>query len=141
GVYKGKVLRLNLDGSIPSDNPTLNGVKSHVYTYGHRNTQGIVFGSNGKLYASEHGAKVDDEINIIKAGKNYGCPHIGGYYDNLSYGYCNWSATSGGCSPSGCTEHNCPVGSSTVNEFDPVNAPVLPNFEPPIGTYDSTTNY
>ncbi|WP_370479107.1 PQQ-dependent sugar dehydrogenase, partial [Tamlana flava] len=89
--YKGKILRMNLDGSIPSDNPILNSVQSHVYTYGHRNPQGIVFGSNGALYSSEHGPKVDDEINIITAGKNYGWPQIAGYYDNLGYGYCNWS--------------------------------------------------
>tara|TARA_R110002049_G_scaffold302258_1_gene494990 strand:- start:67070 stop:70153 length:3084 start_codon:yes stop_codon:yes gene_type:complete len=147
GAYKGKVLRLNLDGSIPdgtdgeSANPTLDGVRSHVYTYGHRNPQGIIFGSNGKLYASEHGAKVDDELNIITAGKNYGWPHIAGYYDNNAYGYCNWSSTPGGCSSVGFTDHNCPSGVDSVYEFDPVNADILPNFQPPIGTYDSTTNY
>ncbi|MFG6686142.1 PQQ-dependent sugar dehydrogenase [Mariniflexile sp. HNIBRBA6329] len=140
-VYKGKVLRLNLDGTVPSDNPSLNGVKSHVYTYGHRNTQGIIFGSNGKLYASEHGAKVDDELNIITAGKNYGWPHIAGYYDNLAYSYCNWSSTPGGCSSGGFTDHNCPSGVTSVNEFNPVNNSLLSNFQPPIGTYDSTTNY
>ncbi|MFG6686143.1 PQQ-dependent sugar dehydrogenase [Mariniflexile sp. HNIBRBA6329] len=140
-VYKGKVLRLNLDGTVPSDNPSLNGVKSHVYTYGHRNTQGIIFGSNGKLYASEHGAKVDDELNIVTAGKNYGWPHIAGYYDNLAYSYCNWSSTPGGCSSGGFTDHNCPSGVTSVNEFNPVNNSLLSNFQPPIGTYDSTTNY
>ncbi|MFI1743080.1 PQQ-dependent sugar dehydrogenase [Thalassobellus sediminis] len=139
--YKGKVLRINLDGSIPSDNPTLSGVKSHVYTYGHRNTQGIIFGSNGKLYASEHGAKVDDELNILTAGKNYGWPHIAGYYDNLAYGYCNWSSTPGGCSTNGFSDHNCPSGVTSVTEFDAINTSILTNFEPPIGTYDSTTNY
>ncbi|MFI1743079.1 PQQ-dependent sugar dehydrogenase, partial [Thalassobellus sediminis] len=139
--YKGKILRLNLDGTIPSDNPTLSGVQSHVYTYGHRNTQGIIFGSNGKLYASEHGAKVDDELNLITAGKNYGWPHIAGYYDNLAYSYCNWSITPGGCSTSGFSDHNCPSGVSSVQEFDAVNNSLLSNFQPPIGTYDSTTNY
>ena len=43
-TYEGKVLRLNPDGSIPEDNPEINGVKSHVYTYGHRNAQGIAVG-------------------------------------------------------------------------------------------------
>ncbi|WP_198513514.1 PQQ-dependent sugar dehydrogenase [Confluentibacter lentus] len=140
GAYKGKVLRLNLDGSIPLDNPTLSGVKSHVYTYGHRNTQGIIFGANGKLYASEHGAKVDDELNIISAGKNYGWPHIAGYYDDLAYGYCNWSSSTS-CSSSGFTDHNCPASVIPLSEFNPVNASILLNFQPPIGTYDSTTNY
>ncbi|WP_100613076.1 PQQ-dependent sugar dehydrogenase, partial [Confluentibacter lentus] len=141
GTYQGKVLRLNLDGTIPSDNPTLSGIKSHVYTYGHRNTQGIIFGANGKLYASEHGAKVDDELNVIKAGRNYGWPHIAGYYDNLAYGYCNWSSQGGSCNAGAFTDHNCPAGLTSVQEFDPVNSSILLNFEPPIGTYDSTTNY
>lgn len=70
--YQGKILRINLDGTIPSDNPILAGVQSHVYTYGHRNPQGLVFAQNGTLYSSEHGAKVDDELNIIVPGKNYG---------------------------------------------------------------------
>jgi PQQ-dependent dehydrogenase (s-GDH family) len=51
-AYVGKSLRLNLDGSIPNDNPRLAGVVSHVYTYGHRNMQGIDFGPDGTLYAS-----------------------------------------------------------------------------------------
>ena len=46
----GKVLRLNLDGSIPKDNPSFNGVVSHIYTLGHRNPQGLAFAPNGKLY-------------------------------------------------------------------------------------------
>jgi len=47
--YVGKTLRINLDGSIPLDNPRLNGVVSHVYTYGHRNPEGLVSASNGIL--------------------------------------------------------------------------------------------
>jgi len=47
--YEGKILRLNLDGSVPSDNPVLNGVRSHVFSYGHRNPQGIGFAPNGLL--------------------------------------------------------------------------------------------
>ena len=46
-TYQGKVLRLNTDGSIPADNPTFGGVRSHVFSYGHRNAQGIVFGPGG----------------------------------------------------------------------------------------------
>jgi PQQ-dependent dehydrogenase (s-GDH family) len=92
-MYEGKILRLNLDGSIPSDNPTLDGVKSHVYSYGHRNPQGLVFGPDGKLYESEHGPNTDDEVNVIQAGRNYGWPHVAGYQDDQAYAYANWSAS------------------------------------------------
>ena len=71
----GKTLRLNLDGSIPADNPFSG---SYIYTLGHRNAQGMVFHPNGKLYSSEHGPSSDDEINEIKAGKNYGWPEVNG---------------------------------------------------------------
>lgn len=135
--YKGKILRMELDGSIPTDNPILGGFRTHVYTLGHRNPQGIVFGSNGKLYSSEHGPKVDDELNIIEAGKNYGWPEIAGYYDDNGYGYCNWSSTPGGCSSSGFSDHNCPSGVSKVPESTS-GMPV--NFQEPIGTYNSTTS-
>jgi len=67
--YPGKILRINTDGSVPVDNPVLAGVQSHVYTYGHRNPQGLVFAQDGTLYSSEHGAKVDDELNKIIPGK------------------------------------------------------------------------
>jgi PQQ-dependent dehydrogenase (s-GDH family) len=92
--YQGGILRLNLDGSIPFTNPLFSGVISHIYTRGHRNAQGIVFGPDGKLYADEHGPKTDDEINIIRAGKNYGWPHVVGYKDDQAYVYGNWSASS-----------------------------------------------
>jgi len=92
--YQGKILRLNLDGSIPGDNPVINGVRSHIYTYGHRNPQGLVFAPNGLLYAAEHGPSTDDELNLIIAGGNYGWPLIAGYKDDRSYIYSNWSAAS-----------------------------------------------
>ena len=66
-TYQGKILRLNTDGSIPADNPTFGGVRSHVFSYGHRNAQGIVFGPGGLLYSVEHGPKSDDELNLIRA--------------------------------------------------------------------------
>ncbi|WP_373232731.1 sorbosone dehydrogenase family protein [Cohnella sp.] len=72
----GKILRMNLDGSIPSDNPFPN---SYVYSYGHRNPQGIAWSVDGTLYASEHGSNANDEINKIVAGQNYGWPIIQGY--------------------------------------------------------------
>ncbi|WP_330949384.1 PQQ-dependent sugar dehydrogenase [Virgibacillus sp. MG-45] len=71
----GKILRMNVDGTIPDDNPFSN---SYVYSYGHRNPQGLAWDSNGRLFASEHGANAHDEINQIKAGANYGWPIIQG---------------------------------------------------------------
>ncbi|MDO7854463.1 PQQ-dependent sugar dehydrogenase [Hymenobacter convexus] len=72
----GKILRLNLDGSIPASNPIAN---SPVYTFGHRNPQGLVQLPDGRLYSSEHGPNNDDEINKIEAGRNYGWPNVEGY--------------------------------------------------------------
>jgi PQQ-dependent dehydrogenase (s-GDH family) len=91
--YEGKILRMNLDGSIPDDNPVLNGVRSHVFTYGHRNPQGMAFGPDARLYAAEHGQDTDDEVNRIEAGRNYGWPLIAGYKDDQYYTYANWSAS------------------------------------------------
>ena len=82
----GKILRLNLDGSIPSDNP----VPGNPYwSYGHRNPQGLVY-ANNTLYSSEHGPTTDDEINIIEKGKNYGWPDVRGFCDESSeQNFCN----------------------------------------------------
>ncbi|MBQ4819269.1 PQQ-dependent sugar dehydrogenase [Aquimarina sp. MMG016] len=77
----GKVLRLNLDGSIPSDNPFPN---SYVYSVGHRNAQGLVQLANGEIYSSEHGPNTDDEINRIMAAANYGWPNVRGVIDTQS---------------------------------------------------------
>jgi len=71
----GKILRMNLDGSIPADNPNPD---SYVWAWGLRNSQGLVFG-NGRLYLSEHGPATDDEINIMLKGRNYGWPNVAGY--------------------------------------------------------------
>jgi len=89
--YPGKILRLNTDGSIPNDNPEMNGVRSHIYSYGHRNPQGLVFSKKGLLYSDEHGPDTDDEVNIINVGKNYGWPVVVGFKDNEAYDYCIWS--------------------------------------------------
>lgn len=91
-TYQGKILRLGLDGSIPESNSTLAGVRSHIFSYGHRNAVGLAFGPGGKLYASEQGPKTDDELNLIAAGGNYGWPHVAGYRDDNEYVYANWSA-------------------------------------------------
>ena len=77
----GKILRLNSDGSIPSDNPFPN---SYVYSYGHRNPQGLAWQPETKrLYETEHGPSgfqgcCRDELNYIEPGKNYGWPEIRG---------------------------------------------------------------
>ena len=89
--YQGKILRIDLDGSIPADNPVISGVRSHILSYGHRNVQGMVFGTDGKLYASEHGQGTDDEVNMIVAGKNYGWPNVAGRKDDKAYVYAVWS--------------------------------------------------
>lgn len=90
-AYAGKVLRLNTDGSIPEDNPDIGGIKSHIYTYGHRNPQGLVFVGD-LLFEAEHGPSSDDEINLLQAGGNYGWPHVAGFQDNQAYAYGDWSA-------------------------------------------------
>ncbi len=71
----GKILRLNPDGSTPRANP----FSSPVYSWGHRNPQGIDWHpTTGDLWASEHGSSGNDEINVIEAGANYGWPRIEG---------------------------------------------------------------
>ena len=90
--YPGKILRIERDGSVPADNPVLDGVRSHVFSYGHRNAQGLAFGPTGLLYATEQGPKSDDELNLIRAGGNYGWPHVAGFRDDRAYAYANWSA-------------------------------------------------
>jgi len=76
-VVNGKILRINLDGSIPADNPVPG---NPVWSFGHRNPQGLVY-ANGILYSAEHGQNTDDEINIIEKGRNYGWPNVTGPCD------------------------------------------------------------
>lgn len=96
-AYQGKSLRLNLDGSIPEDNPRIGGVRSHVFTYGHRNMQGIAFGADGALYASEQGPKTDDEVNVLVPGGNFGWPHVAGFRDDKAYQYARWADATTPC--------------------------------------------
>ena len=98
-IYEGKVLRLNTeddgdldDGAyspwIPNDNPFTNSVSGKVnavFTFGHRNAQGLVWahvGSQYILFNSEHGDKSDDEVNVISPGENYGWPKVAGMCDD-----------------------------------------------------------
>ncbi len=81
-VLAGKTFRLNLDGSIPNDNPfysSASGQARATWSYGHRNQQGLAFQpSTGLLWSTEHGWNSRDELNIIKRGKNYGWPYCAG---------------------------------------------------------------
>lgn len=79
----GKILRIHPDGSIPDDNPFGD---SLVYSYGHRNPQGLDWDkTTGKLVSSEHGPTGQDEINVVESGKNYGWPLVSGDMTNSSF--------------------------------------------------------
>lgn len=96
----GKILRMTPDGAVPASNP-FDG--SYIYSYGHRNPQGITWDDDGKMYSSEFGQNTWDELNIIEAGGNYGWPHVegiaeeGGYIDPVQ----QWEPSE--ASPSGMT--------------------------------------
>ena len=95
----GKVLRINPDGSIPSDNPFGNA----VWSYGHRNVQGLAFDSQGRLWEQEFGNSIMDETNLIVKGGNYGWPSCEG--------------TSGTCGTAGfiAPKHTYPVASGSCS--------------------------
>ena len=92
-ALNGKILRINLDGTVPNDNPFPG---NPVYSYGHRNVQGIVQHPNGKIYLSEHGASTDDEFQIAEIGRNYGWPNV--------EGFCNLSGEQAFCSANNVKE-------------------------------------
>ncbi|TVO33410.1 PQQ-dependent sugar dehydrogenase [Vibrio algivorus] len=101
------ILRLNVDGSIPQDNPFVENKQGNpaVWSFGHRNPQGLVFDQNRKiLWEVEHGPRGGDEINIIKPGLNYG-----------------WAKTS--------------HGKEYWNPLDVGEAKTLPGIEPPLMVY------
>ena len=120
----GTILRLFRDGSIPEDNPFVgdNNVLDEIYSYGHRNSQGMTINpKTGELWQSEHGERDGDEINIIKAGGNYGWPetHTGCDYitgraigelpwdrDDIVNPIHYWECNSGGFPPAGMTFYN-----------------------------------
>lgn len=86
-MLQGKLVRLNLDGSLPADNPFADapGVRRVIWSYGHRNMQGLaVDPRTGTLWESEHGPRGGDELNLPQAGKNYGWPLISNGMDYSS---------------------------------------------------------
>lgn len=85
--HNGSLVRLNLDGSIPEDNPFVerDNARDAIYSYGHRNAQGITrHPSSGRIWLHEHGPRGGDEINIPEAGANFGWPRA--TYGNEYYG-------------------------------------------------------
>jgi aldose sugar dehydrogenase len=78
GGTLGKVLRLNLDGSVPAGNPFAGtpGARAEIWSLGHRNPYGLTFAGDGRLFELEHGPEGGDEFNLIAAGRNYGWPLV-----------------------------------------------------------------
>lgn len=77
-THFGKIVRLKDDGSVPADNPFVDqeGALPEIWSYGHRNPQGIILAADGRVFSHEHGPAGGDEINEIKAGQNYGWPTV-----------------------------------------------------------------
>lgn len=74
----GKIHRVREDGSVPEDNPFVDreGAMPTIWSYGHRNPQGLAFDGAGRLWETEHGPRGGDELNLIERGKNYGWPLV-----------------------------------------------------------------
>jgi glucose/arabinose dehydrogenase len=100
GSLSGKILRLMPDGGIPNDNPFPN---SYVYSYGHRNVQGLTWDASGQLFASEFGQNTYDEVNKIEAGGNYGWPIVEGKGNDSRFINPITTFTTAEASPSGAT--------------------------------------
>lgn len=147
---EGKILRLNTEpdadgvpGSpvheydkwrqwIPNDNPFTHSVytslRTPVYSYGHRNAQGLIWGNvNGtwRLYSSEHGDHSDDEVNIIQSGKNYGWPKVSGLADD--------NYTTSDDASDGFTFNNVLANQTVTNETTWASA--IPDYTNPIFSF------
>ena len=77
-THHGKIIRIGKDGQVPADNPFVKqvGALPEIWSYGHRNPQGLTLAPDGNLWAHEHGPQGGDEINLIAPGRNYGWPVI-----------------------------------------------------------------
>ncbi len=77
--HHGTVVRLHEDGSVPSDNPFVgqSGVRPEIWTWGHRNPQGLSIDRDGRVWITEHGPQGGDELNLVEPGNNYGWPVVG----------------------------------------------------------------
>jgi glucose/arabinose dehydrogenase len=86
----GAIVRLTRDGAVPEGNPLVgrDGARGGIWSWGHRNPQGMAFDAAGRLWAIEHGARGGDEVNLIRKGRNYGWPVIsyGRHYSGLPIG-------------------------------------------------------
>ena len=136
----GKTLRMSInmtDGTVGqalSDNP-ISG--SLVWTWGHRNAQGLAMSPDGTIYSSEHGPSNDDELNILNKGANYGWPNVQGYCDNqwVDYGYANALNNNYSeidyCEDNNITDAIWSSGSSTIAPSDILwyNHPSIPEFQ------------
>jgi glucose/arabinose dehydrogenase len=98
----GKILRINADGSVPGDNPD---PTSPIWSYGHRNIQGLAWDSAGRLWATEYGANKVDELNLIEPGGNYGWPVAEGRSDQPGFVNPAVEWPTGDASPSGLAFH------------------------------------
>ncbi len=76
--HMGKTIRINADGSVPSDNPFVNrpGALPEIWSSGHRNVQGVAIAADGAVWTVEHGTRGGDEVNLDRAGRNYGWPDV-----------------------------------------------------------------
>ena len=74
----GKIIRINKDGTIPTNNPFVDveGALPDIYSYGHRNMQGLIVTKSGQIFEHEHGPRGGDEMNLIEPSLNYGWPAI-----------------------------------------------------------------
>ena len=90
GRHNGSVIRIARDGSVPPDNPFVGqaGAAPEIYSYGHRNPQGLAVAPDGTIWTVEHGARGGDEVNIVRPGANYGWPVIsyGRHYSGARIG-------------------------------------------------------
>tara|TARA_B100000579_G_scaffold437523_1_gene467241 strand:- start:1314 stop:2753 length:1440 start_codon:yes stop_codon:yes gene_type:complete len=139
-VLSGKTLRMSINtedgtgGQVPSDNPIPG---SYVWSWGHRNAQGLALGPDGIIYSSEHGPSNDDELNILVPGGNYGWPNVQGYCDNqwVDYGYAEDLSNSyteiDYCEDNNIIESIWSSGSSTIATSDLIwyDHPSIPEFQ------------